>query len=128
MKVVLWCVVMVVLFSLVVVGYSLGKQQPEAPKKISNLETQVKILRLLRKQDQINGEYSKCTTEVIQLPQEFMKIEGEKQGLINEAYKAEGLKRDEYDLNIETFEFTKKLLPPQPPAPEKKPEPEKKKD
>ena len=90
------------------------------PQKIS-LEAQVKILEIQMKESKLANQYNQCRTEMANIPEAFSKFEKEKQDAVDAAVKEKGFKVEDYDLNQDTFELTKKVSKPvePPPTPKK---------
>ena len=113
-------------FLILAVSFLLWFQTPAAKKDESaekgpqkaSLKAQVDILQVQKKETQLATQYNQCRTEMANIPDVFTKLENEKQGYVDAAFKESGLSKDDYDLNVETFEYTKKA--PKPADPPKK--------
>lgn len=115
--------VFVFLIVVVCVMFTLG-QEPKPPKKMAP-EFQVRVLQALRKQDQLSVRFNQCQSDMKILPESYSKLEEEKQKAIDESFANVGLKKEEYDVNLETFEYIKKPSIPQPKIESPKPEADK---
>ena len=98
-------VVAVVLFVSSMIGMQDATKDP--PKKVS-LDSQVKILQVLRREDQMSNQFTQCRSIIESAPNNFSKAEAEKQEYIEGALKEAGLDKSDWEINLENFEFKKK--------------------
>lgn len=96
-------------------------QTAPVPPKVAP-DVQAKILKLQLQAARIQASYQTCSTTDWQ--GNFNKVSVEVQGLVNQAFKDAKLDKKDYELNLDSFEFTKKVpVSPSPTAPaeDKKP-------
>lgn len=100
----------------------LSAQEKPAPSKPLKGDDEIRanIRELQLEQKDLVYRFNQCS-EVVRTGQvDFNSISLKIQGEVAKAFARAKLSQDEYDLNLETFTFAKKLSKPAPP-PEKKP-------
>lgn len=85
---------------------------PQEPAKKPSDALQVKIVRIQKHQSDLQVKAQAAQSQISTLTADYTQSNKELQDLVDEAYKEAGLKKEEYDLNPETLEFTKKVVPP----------------
>jgi hypothetical protein len=86
-------------------------KKPEVPAKPTiSYELRAKILKAQLDGERLQREYQACQSRNWQ--GDLIAVNQRMQAAINEAFDAAKIKKDEYDLNLETFEFVKKPSSP----------------
>lgn len=92
----------------------------QAQKQTVSPELQAKILKLQLQASRIQSQYQTCTTTDFQ--GQMNQVSASVQSVIDAAYREAQLDKKDWDLNLDTFEFTKKTAAaPEPKKDEKKP-------
>jgi hypothetical protein len=90
--------------------YQENSKEDQKPKTVS-LALQNKILRAQKAEIQIGADAKACQRNFLG---DFQVQDGVIKIAIAEAYKEAGLDQKDYDVNIDTFEFVKKVKAPEP--------------
>lgn len=118
----------VILILLGLVAICAGAQ--DKPPQLS-ADSRISLLKLQLKQKQLESQFLGLQQQVTSMQQQMTKLQGDYteggkalQDAIDAAYKDAKLDKKEWNLNLDTLEFTK--MPPAPPPPAPKPEEPKK--
>jgi hypothetical protein len=101
-----------ILLMIMALGFTLAAQEKTGENKKATLELQVKILQAQRDEAALNAEYTSCQVRIADDPKRYAELEQTIRTLMEQAFTDAKLKREDYELNMQTFEFQKK--PPVP--------------
>ena len=106
------------LFSGLILFSVVAAALPQAPKAKPSVDVQLKIVKIQKHIADLQIRANAAQSALAAASQDYAQSSKDLADLVDQAYSNAGLKKEEYDLNPDTLEFTKKAAPePTAPAP-----------